>query len=89
MYSLNIQLLCISYQPKGNIHCYNQAKGRLIAGVNGDKSAKIFTRLAEPEMISIAGIYMTKNQQPDHQNSTGKRCYYLIKNDRLIFDYCN
>lgn len=74
---------------KGHIHCYNYAKGRLIAGVNGDKSVKIFSAVGQPELISIAGIYMTQNQHPEYESNNERRCYYSIKNDRLTFDYCN
>jgi septum site-determining protein MinC len=73
---------------KGHIHCYHQAHGRLIAGVNGDKNVKIFSILGQPELISIAGTYITKNQHPDFDKSVEKRCYYGIKNDKLTFDYC-
>ena len=74
---------------KGHIHCYNSVKGRVIAGVNGDKNARIFCQLGQPELISIAGIYMTRNQHPEFNATTKNRCYYLIKNDRLTFNYCN
>ena len=74
---------------KGHIHCYSAVNGRIIAGVNGDKSAKIFCQVGQPELISIAGIYMTKNQHPEYDLQAKRRCYYSIKNDRLTFDYCN
>lgn len=41
----------------GNIHVYGLAKGRLIAGNSGDKSARIFVNQFDPEIISIGGIY--------------------------------
>lgn len=41
----------------GNIHIYGDCRGRLIAGVNGDKSARIFVYRFNAEFISIAGIY--------------------------------
>lgn len=74
---------------KGHIHCYNVVSGRVIAGVNGDKSAKIFCQVGQPELISIAGVYMTQNQHPEYEQRAKRRCYYSIKNDRLTFDYCN
>ncbi len=40
----------------GNIHIYDVAKGRLIAGSSGDKSARIFAHKFNPESISIAGV---------------------------------
>lgn len=74
---------------QGNIHCYAHASGRLIAGVNGDKSAKIFSKVGTAELLSIAGIYMTSSQHPTFEKKTLNHCYYLIKNDRLTFNYCN
>ncbi len=41
----------------GNIHIYGDARGRLIAGRNGDKTARIFVQKFNAELISIAGIF--------------------------------
>lgn len=41
----------------GNIHIYGEARGRLIAGSNGDKSARIFSTKFNAALISIGGIY--------------------------------
>jgi septum site-determining protein MinC len=41
----------------GNIHVYGEAKGRLIAGSNGDKKARIFARQFNAEIVSIGGVY--------------------------------
>lgn len=41
----------------GNIHVYGEGRGRLIAGKDGDKSAKIFVTHFNPELISIGGVY--------------------------------
>lgn len=41
----------------GNIHIYGDCRGRLIAGVNGDRSARIFVHRFNAEFISIAGVY--------------------------------
>lgn len=43
----------------GNIHIYDDAKGRLIAGSSGDKSARIFVLRFDAELIAIGGIYRT------------------------------
>lgn len=72
---------------QGHIHCYSKARGRLIAGVNGDKDVKIFSTVGQPDLISIAGIYMTQSQHPVIEEGHSRRCYYSIKNDRLTFDY--
>lgn len=43
----------------GNIHTYGPLRGRALAGVRGDTSARIFTQSLEAELVSIAGIYRT------------------------------
>lgn len=43
----------------GNIHTYGPLRGRALAGVRGDTSARIFTQRLEAELVSIAGIYRT------------------------------
>lgn len=41
----------------GNIHVYGTLRGRALAGVSGDQSARIFCHSLEAEMVSIAGLY--------------------------------
>jgi septum site-determining protein MinC len=43
----------------GNIHIYGPLRGRALAGVNGDLSARIFCQSLEAELIAIAGLYKT------------------------------
>lgn len=43
----------------GNIHVYGQLRGRALAGVNGDASARIFCRSLDAELLAIAGLYRT------------------------------
>lgn len=43
----------------GNIHVYGPLRGRALAGVNGDRSARIFCQSLEAELIAIAGLYRT------------------------------
>lgn len=43
----------------GNIHVYDDAKGRLVAGSSGDKSARIFVSRFDAELIAIGGVYRT------------------------------
>lgn len=43
----------------GNIHTYGPLRGRALAGVRGDTTARIFTQSLEAELVSIAGIYRT------------------------------
>jgi len=41
----------------GNIHVYGPLRGRALAGVKGDPSARVFCYSLEAELISIAGIF--------------------------------
>lgn len=43
----------------GHIHVYGRLRGRALAGVGGDTSARIFCQSLEAELIAIAGLYKT------------------------------
>ena len=43
----------------GNIHVYGQLRGRAMAGVNGDETARIFCQSLDAELLAIAGLYRT------------------------------
>lgn len=45
----------------GNVHIYGSMRGRALAGVNGDTSARIFCQSLEAELIAIAGLYKTSD----------------------------
>ncbi|HZZ76977.1 MAG TPA: septum site-determining protein MinC [Gemmataceae bacterium] len=46
---------------RGNIHVYGRMRGRALAGVNGDSTARIFCQSLEAELIAIAGLYKTSD----------------------------
>lgn len=48
----------------GSIHIYGTLRGRAIAGAMGDRSARIFCRRFEAELIAIDGCYQTAEQAP-------------------------
>ncbi|KTD08174.1 septum site-determining protein MinC [Legionella jamestowniensis] len=41
----------------GNIHIYGALRGRALAGISGDKQARIFCQSLDAELVSIAGFY--------------------------------
>ena len=41
----------------GNIHVYGVLRGRALAGISGDRNARIFCQALEAELVSIAGFY--------------------------------
>jgi len=68
----------------GNIHIYGEARGRIIAGSDGNKQARIFVQSFNPELISISGIYKTlENELP--QNIMHKAVMIMLDDkDRLL-----
>ncbi|MER2508303.1 MAG: septum site-determining protein MinC [Amaricoccus sp.] len=48
----------------GNIHVYGPLRGRALAGVNGDRTARIFCQNLEAELVAIAGLYRTSDDLP-------------------------
>lgn len=45
----------------GNIHVYGPLRGRALAGVNGDRTARLFCQSLDAELIAIAGLYRTSD----------------------------
>lgn len=41
----------------GNIHVYGALRGRALAGISGDRQARIFCHSLDAELVSIAGFY--------------------------------
>ena len=41
----------------GSIHVYGALRGRALAGIAGDKSARIFCQTMDAELVAIAGYY--------------------------------
>jgi septum site-determining protein MinC len=46
----------------GHIHVYAPLRGRAIAGARGWGEARVFAQNMQPELISIAGVYLTSEQ---------------------------
>jgi len=47
----------------GNIHVYAPLRGKAMAGARGNTAARIFALSLEPELVSIAGVYRTTEQE--------------------------
>lgn len=43
----------------GSIHVYGQMRGRALAGVHGDETARIFCQSLDAELLAINGVYIT------------------------------
>ena len=46
----------------GNIHVYGTLRGRALAGVKGDREARIFCKSLQAELVAIAGQYRVNDQ---------------------------
>ncbi len=73
----------------GHIHVYAPLRGKAMAGARGNTEARIFALSLEAELISIAGIYRTsENQLP--ANILGKPAQVRLvagpDGDKLVMD---
>ena len=48
----------------GHIHIYGSLRGRALAGVKGDESARIFCQNMEAELVSVAGNFVLQDALP-------------------------
>ncbi len=48
----------------GHIHIYGTLRGRALAGVKGDESARIFCQQMEAELVSVAGNFVLQESLP-------------------------
>lgn len=66
----------------GCIHVYGPLRGRALAGMNGDESARIFCQSLEAELIAIAGHYQINEElAPGLKN---KPAQIWLDNQRLM-----
>jgi septum site-determining protein MinC len=63
----------------GNIHVYGPLRGRALAGIKGDKSARIFCTQLDAELVSIAGFYRLRESIPQINGP----CQIFIQDERL------
>jgi septum site-determining protein MinC len=63
----------------GNIHVYGALRGRALAGISGDKSARIFCQSLEAELVSIAGVYRLR----DAIEPIASPCQIFIQDEKI------
>jgi septum site-determining protein MinC len=68
----------------GSIHVYGPLRGRVLAGVKGNKTARIFCRSLEAELIVIAGCYQLLDESDT--DLKGKPAMIRLDNDKLIIE---
>jgi septum site-determining protein MinC len=68
----------------GHIHIYSTLRGRAIAGLNGDRTARIFCQSLQAELVSIAGLYRVMD---DIDRKVFKKSVKIhLEADRLCID---
>jgi septum site-determining protein MinC len=65
----------------GHIHVYGALRGRALAGVHGDQSARIFCRTMNPQLISIAGNFLVSDSIAEEFRQQAAQAY--LKEDVL------
>lgn len=63
----------------GNIHVYGTLRGRALAGISGNKEARIFCQSLEAELVSIAGFYRLKDAIEPMKGP----CQIYLQDDRI------
>jgi len=63
----------------GNIHVYGALRGRALAGIAGDKQARIFCQSLDAELVSIAGFYRLSDAIEPIEGP----CQIFIQDDRI------
>lgn len=67
----------------GNIHVYAPLRGRALAGASGNSEARIFVQDMQAELVSIAGIYRSIEQDLPESLANKPTQIYLEEN-RLV-----
>jgi septum site-determining protein MinC len=65
----------------GHIHIYGALRGRAVAGVSGDTTARIFCHSLEAELISVAGYWRVRDDIPEHL--IGKPVQVFLDQERV------
>lgn len=68
----------------GHIHVYGALRGRALAGVSGDVTARIFCRSLEAELVSVAGFWRVREDIPEA--IIGKPAQIFLEGDRIAIE---
>lgn len=67
---------------EGNIHVYGALRGKALAGIAGDKEARIFCQSLDAELISIAGFYLLRESMERYTSP----CQIYLQDDQIKID---
>ena len=68
----------------GNIHVYGELRGRALAGINGNKAARIFCQKLDAELIAIAGQFCLNEQMENYLDKSHLQIY--LENGHITID---
>ena len=66
----------------GNIHVYGVLRGRALAGISGNKNARIFCLSLDAELVSIAGFYRLSDVIQPNQGP----CQIYLQDEHIIIE---
>jgi septum site-determining protein MinC len=66
----------------GNIHVYGPLRGRALAGAGGNEQARIYCQKLEADLVSIAGVYLSKDALPE--DKLGKAVQIWLRSGDLV-----
>ncbi len=72
----------------GNIHVYAPLRGRALAGARGDTNARIFTTCMEAELVSVAGVYRSLDEDLP-ASIAGKPSQIYLDQEKLVIEALN
>ena len=68
----------------GNIHIYGPLRGRALAGVQGDTSARIYCQNLQAELVAIAGHYLVSEDIDDQYYKQPVQIY--LTDQKLVIE---
>lgn len=68
----------------GSIHAYGPMRGRVLAGAQGNESARIFCNALQAELIAIAGRYLLLDESDTELK--GKPAMIRLEGEKLIIE---
>ncbi|MFO1112686.1 MAG: septum site-determining protein MinC [Rhodospirillales bacterium] len=68
----------------GHIHVYGALRGRALAGVSGDREARIFCRSLEAELVSVAGYWRVRDDIPE--TLIGRPAQIFLDGERIAIE---
>lgn len=66
----------------GHIHVYGALRGRALAGVQGNKQARIFCKQLDADLVAIAGLYLTREDIGTLSNE-GSMVQIYLENEQI------